>query len=76
MINGDKPVKDFFNKDELDLLYKLKILNNDNLLKSKEILETYMEKLGYSNLEEKTKNEEDVKYLKLLTKIYEFLPVY
>ena len=76
MINGDKAVKEFFNKDELNLLYRLKISKNDNLLKAKETLENYIEKLGYFNLKEKVKNEEDAEYMRLLTKIYELLPVY
>ena len=62
MINGDKMIKEFFNKDELNLLYELKIAKSDNLSKAKKILETYIEKLGYSNLEEKPKNDEDAKY--------------
>lgn len=76
MINGNKAVKEFFNKDELNLLYGLKISKNDNLLKAKETLENHIEKLGYSNLEEKVKNKEDAEYMRLLTKIYELLPVY
>lgn len=76
MINGDKAIKEFFNKDELNLLYEIKILKNDSLLKAKEMLETYIEKLGYSNLEEKPKNDEDAKYLRLLTKVYNLLPIY
>ena len=76
MINGNKVVKEFFNKGELNLLYRLKISKNDNLLKAKETLENYIEKLGYFNLEEKVKNEEDAEYMGLLTKIYELLPVY
>lgn len=76
MINGDKAVKEFFNKDELNLLYRLKISKNDNLLKAKETLENYIEKLGYFNLKEKVKNKEDAEYMRLLTKIYELLPVY
>lgn len=76
MINGNKAIKEFFNKDELNLMYELKILKSDNLLKAKEILETYIEKIGYSNLEEKPKNVEDAKYLRLLMKIYDLLPIY
>lgn len=76
MINGDKLIKDFLTKNELNLLYELKVSKNDNLLKAKEVLEDYIEKLGYSNLEEKPQNDEDVAYLNLLTKIYMLLPVY
>ncbi len=76
MINGDKAIKEFFNKDEINLLYRLKISKSDNLSKAKEILENYIEKLGYSNLEENPKNDEDAKYLTLLMKIYNLLPVY
>lgn len=76
MINGDKTIIEFFNKDEINLLYRLKISKSDNLSKAKEILETYIKKLGYSNLEEKPKNDEDEKYLTLLMKIYNLLPVY
>jgi len=76
MINGDKLIKDFLTKNELNLLYELKVSKNDNLLKAKEVLEDYIEKLGYSNLEEKPQNDEDAAYLNLLTKIYMLLPVY
>lgn len=76
MINGDKAIKEFFNKDEINLLYRLKISKSDSLSKAKEILENYIEKLGYSNLEEKPKSVEDAKYLTLLMKIYNLLPVY
>lgn len=76
MINGDKLIKDFLTKNELNLLYELKVSKNDNLLKAKEVLEDYIEKLGYSNLEEKPQNNEDAAYLNLLTKIYMLLPVY
>lgn len=76
MINGDKLIKNFFNKKELDLLYALKISKNDDLNKAKDVLEKHIEKLGYINLEDKPKNDKDAEYLKLIKKIYEILPIY